>query len=492
MGPIAVNMIAILRHTLALFCLLGLLAAARESAAVTKPHGPHEPHGKARKASEEKSKEAGDEEVIPVDQYTLFDEVISWFKGREKMKRSKSESKSSWLILPTIMSEPTIGFGAGASARYDFKLFDKPDTSYSALALTGVGTTAGQIMVGLSNMLYTPGDRFIIAGLTEWAKFPRQTYGLGGDSPAITGTAISMQQLDALQTVLYEAFKNVYFGLGYRVTWFYGVEDTRAKALQDGIQKLRDSGGDLTEEDIAEILRKAEEAGIPIDTLTSEEFIADVKNPDLTPEQVQVKHLQTVFQEYPHGTGSNSLVSGFALTARYDSRDNWRNASKGFFAGVTGGFYPTWLGSTNTWYSLFVDFRTYIRMPIRWRHVLAFRTFGWFSFGDVHYFGLPGTMEEFGQRSGRGYYRGRYRGQHMLYGEIEYRATLWRWLGANAFFNVHSVTEPDTKKFKYVIPAGGGGLRFLINREAGMNITADFAAGKDGSFGFYLAVNEAF
>ena len=50
---------------------------------------------------------------------------------------------------------------------------------------------------------------------------------------------------------------------------------------------------------------------------------------------------------------------------------------------------------------------------------------------------------------------------------------------------------PGEGLFSRIRPAGGVGLRFMMNREARNNVTLDLAAGQD-SFGIYFGAGEAF
>ena len=89
-----------------------------------------------------------------------------------------------------------------------------------------------------------------------------------------------------------------------------------------------------------------------------------------------------------------------------------------------------------------------------------------------------------------------FRGERLAYGEIEYRAPLTRngLLGMVAFFNATTVTnlENDERLFDSFAPAGGAGLRLLINKRSKTNLCFDVGIGKQGSKGIYLAVQEAF
>lgn len=131
------------------------------------------------------------------------------------------------------------------------------------------------------------------------------------------------------------------------------------------------------------------------------------------------------------------------------------------------------------------------------RHRLAAWVMGNFVVaGTPPYYDLPATgMDTFGH-SGRGYEEGRFRGERLMYGEVEYRTTLMAngLLGMVAFLNATTVSSRDSGEnlFESVAIGAGGGLRLLLNKRSRTNLCADIGFGKDGSHGFYLAVQEAF
>src|SRR5205823_10865493 len=85
--------------------------------------------------------------------------------------------------------------------------------------------------------------------------------------------------------------------------------------------------------------------------------------------------------------------------------------------------------------------------------------------GRAPFFDLPTTGAD--GRSGRGYSEGRYRGDHLLYGEAEYRATLTAngLFGMVAFVNTTTIADAirGTRLFDTFAPAGGVGMRVLLN-----------------------------
>jgi hypothetical protein len=114
--------------------------------------------------------------------------------------------------------------------------------------------------------------------------------------------------------------------------------------------------------------------------------------------------------------------------------------------------------------------------------------------GTAPYLDLPTTGGD--GRSARGYGEGRYRGNHLAYGEVEYRGTLTSngLLGVVAFLNTTTIDDAadGQRLFHIWAPAAGTGLRVLLNKRSRTNLAADYAWGKAGAHGFYLGLQEAF
>jgi hypothetical protein len=92
----------------------------------------------------------------------------------------------------------------------------------------------------------------------------------------------------------------------------------------------------------------------------------------------------------------------------------------------------------------------------------------------------------------RGYSTGRYRDRLMLTAQAEYRRQLSKRFGVVAFFGIGEVA-PDFGSFnsKNILPAGGTGLRYMVDKKDHINIRVDYAVGKDGG-AYYVGLNEAF
>ena len=141
--------------------------------------------------------------------------------------------------------------------------------------------------------------------------------------------------------------------------------------------------------------------------------------------------------------------------------------------------------------------RTYRALSADHRHKLAFWLWGDMVTGGVApYMDLPATGWDKYGRSARGYAEGRFRGERLMYGEVEYRATLTGngLLGMVAFLNTTTLSNRETgeRLFDNFATGAGTGLRVLLNKRSKTNLCFDVGWGKHGSHGVYFGVEEAF
>jgi len=209
----------------------------------------------------------------------------------------------------------------------------------------------------------------------------------------------------------------------------------------------------------------------------------------------------TAFVQYSeaHNLPLDRQVSaGPSVALVADTRDSAIDPREGWLATASyRGLIKGFLGGSSGWQLVHAEGRTYVPLDAENRQRLAFWLFGDFTFaGAPPYFDLPATgMDAYG-RSARGYGEARFRGERLLYGEIEYRASLTRngLLGWVAFLNATTITnvQEGERLFHSGAPGAGAGLRALINKRSRTNLCFDVGFGKDGSHGVYLAVQEAF
>ncbi len=116
--------------------------------------------------------------------------------------------------------------------------------------------------------------------------------------------------------------------------------------------------------------------------------------------------------------------------------------------------------------------------------------------GVAPYLALPMSAGDDLGRSSRGYADGRFRAEHLIYGEVEYRRLMTAngLLGMTVFLNATTAAGPATAQglFDSVAVAGGAGLRFLVHKQSRANFCVDVAFGRDGSHGVYISLRDAF
>ena len=192
------------------------------------------------------------------------------------------------------------------------------------------------------------------------------------------------------------------------------------------------------------------------------------------------------------------ILSGISVNLLYDTRDNQINPYKGIYANINYRINPTFLGSAQNSSTLWLEFRTYIGLSKKTpRHLVGFWLFGDFTIsGKLPYLTMPYLGEDQRARSGRAYTNGRYRGEHIVYCEVEYRFPIWpcsHIIGGVLFVN--AVTTSNNARgvplFGYIQPGVGIGLRIMVNKYFRTNINLDYAIGRK-SQGFYFSGKETF
>jgi outer membrane protein assembly factor BamA len=204
--------------------------------------------------------------------------------------------------------------------------------------------------------------------------------------------------------------------------------------------------------------------------------------------------VRTSFHEYDSSNRENAV--GIALKLLYDSRLNQVNPSGGTYANMV--FRPnfTFLGSDNSWQSLQIDLRKYVRIFGSKKNILALWSYNWFTFGKGKppYLLLPATGWDDQYNTGRGYIQGRFRANNMVYGEMEYRFQVTHngLLGGVVFVNAQTLSVHLKDQFNFFAPGYGLGVRIKINKFSKANLTVDYGFGLNGSKGLFLNLGEVF
>jgi len=349
--------------------------------------------------------------------------------------------KPFFVIAPSVGSKPSTGLNGGIAGNVAFVTGDDSSTRLSSVSGGLKVSEKGQTLSGIKLSVFLPDDRWFVQGDNRFSLTSQNTYSLGSASPSSDVDNLKYDALRVYETLYRTIAPGLFVGVGLDVNRHSNVHPATGDASFD-----------------------------------------------------QAAYTQYTAQ---HGFDlSQQTSSGTTASVMFDTRDNTINARRGWLASVTyRTFFNGFLGGDATWQEAYVDVRTYRALTRDGRRRLAFWMLGDFvTGGNAPYFDLPETSGD--GRSARGYSEGRYRGDSLLYGEIEFRDTLTRngLLGYVLFANTTTISGGTTNDhlFQSYAPGVGGGLRVLLNKKSRTNLCVDYGVGKDGSRGLYLAIQEAF
>lgn len=383
-----------------------------------------------------------------------------WHKIRNKPAAQEAESQPKGLMIaamPIIGRNPTSGLTFGVAGQLAFVAGDPKTTRISSAVTSLSFSTKKQTLLNVRFDAYSSGSEWLIEGDNRVYKSGEGVYGLGTDTPASALIDANYSWLRLHETVYRRVARALYLG-----------------------------------------------GGLAIDSHTH------VEPADVSDAEWQAGPYVTYSQQHglPIGSQQSAGISVNALVDRrvgeIDPRSGWmaqasyRASFKGFLSG------------DSTWQLTHLEARGYVPLghqtgpaepppgggvPAKSR--LTFWTFADLtSGGAAPYFDLPTTVSDTYGRSARAYVMGRYRGEKMVYGEAEYRGMITDngLLGFVVFTNVSTLSSTSTGEhlFDNVAPAAGAGLRALFNKHSRTNLCVDFAVGKAGAKGVYLAIQDAF
>ena len=203
----------------------------------------------------------------------------------------------------------------------------------------------------------------------------------------------------------------------------------------------------------------------------------------MSPEETPPAELAAFFP----GGAADDFSSGFGPIAAFDTRDSDMNPSSGSLVEFKANFANRGFGGDAD-YRQFTLAANHYRRAGR-RGVLALRGYACRTTPDTPLFDLC----LFGSGSDlRGYDLGRYRDRAMLAAQAEYRFPLGGRFGAALFGGAGKVGDSfgglgDERS----LPSVGAGVRLLASRETRVNLSVDYARGRD-SDAWYIYVKEAF
>lgn len=348
-------------------------------------------------------------------QVDLVDLVI----GRHKVEQTdqvRSNRKVYFSVLPAPVSTPGGGKAVITSINAAFFLGDPARTNLSNIYLVPFTDFSGRYGLYVKPNLWLDKNSWNFIGDYRIARFPQNTWGLGGSTKEVEQTLIDTDFIRIYQNALKNIGKGWFTGIGYALDYNYNIEESEY-AVEGHLDR----------------------------------YLLDTSDP--------------------------SVSSGITFNIAYDIRYNAINPPKGGYILATWRVNTKSLGSDQDYQTLFLEARKYLPLP-KARSILAFRSYYWTMLtGNAPYLHLPAT--NWAPTSGiasRGFQSGRYRSNAMLYGEAEQRYQLTQngLFGLVGFINVASASEFETQTFKTWKVGAGFGLRTKFNKYSNANFALDF------------------
>lgn len=177
---------------------------------------------------------------------------------------------------------------------------------------------------------------------------------------------------------------------------------------------------------------------------------------------------------------------GFGIASEYDTRNNQFMPLNGFNGKFnTMSFFES-LGSTSNYTNINLEYNKYF--PQGERNTILLRAYGQAAVGDVPFAG----QNVVGRDDLRGYSNGKYRANQVYDIQSEYRHWFAEKWGYVAFGGVATaINDASDLSFDNLLPAVGGGIRFLAIPSHNISVGMDVAVGKD-DWGLYFRIGEAF
>ncbi len=445
-----------------------LAAAVFLGAAAVQPSWAEEPYPPSPEPASPPASASPAAAVPGVDDRDLLE--LFGLRSRDAGSVPPPQNKVMGFVVPVFSGNPAVGLALGVAGTAAVVLGPREETTASSATASAMWTTKHQFLGSVKSVVLTARNEWELLGDLRFYQYSEPTYGLGTAATPVSGGFV----LNGIDTAALPGGQPLDFG-------YVKVHQTAFRRVvgswYGGVGYHLDLHKDIQDELL--------DLAAPQPVVTSHYAYSKVEGFDPT----------------------RYCLSGVSLNALYESRDHTLEPHRGTYLHLAYRIHPTWLGSSQSSTKLYAEFRTYVSLTARPRHLLAV----WLlaeavASGAVPYLDLPALGYDTRGRSGRGYAAGRFRGTALVYGEVEYRFPLTRngILGGVAFLNGTTasrprvelpglgVSDPGVALFQAVKPGAGLGLRITADRRARMNLALDWGMGAGGLSGVYLALGEAF
>ena len=340
-------------------------------------------------------------------------------------------SRTGFLPVPIIITEPAVGYGGGLAILYFHgsgkERADKGDVDWETprrfevpniSAVAGLGTENGTWGGGGLHFGSWFKDRVRYLGVAGYASVNLKFYGVGGIDLSNTPLGYNLKIFFLIQELKARIFKSDFFG---------GLRYTFSNADSD--------------------------------------FNFDREPPDLIKNRLQTRQ------------------GGLGPVLEYDSRDNILSPNRGISAQVLGQIFDPAFGGEDHYFRV----RSYAKLyrdVLNKKLLLGLRLDGQFSGGDIPFYALPFIDM-------RGIPAMRYQGQYTFVTEGQALWNCWRrwyllgFIGSGWAVNSAEELALDTAQI-----SKGFGFRYLLARLYGLRVGIDVARGPE-EWAFYIQVGNA-
>ncbi len=329
--------------------------------------------------------------------------------------------------LPVVFYTPETEFGFGGGTQFFFKnILDIINLRESNLLITAIYTSKKQLVIEAKPQFYLIKGNVYIDAALKYKVFPNSFWGIGNSMPDSLEEKYNMKTFYTHLAFLKRVSNTTRFGLEYIYE-----KHTMLEVVEGGM-------------------------------LASDSIRGG-------------------------GEGSVTIINGFGLIFRHDSRDNVFSPNSGNYLQFKGRYSSKLLGASYGYNKFEIDFRKYFQLG--GNNVLAMQVFVMNAMGDVPF----QDMAWFGGGiRGRGYYYGRYIDKQMYSFQLEYRIRLHpRWSVA-AFVSGGEVAPNIKQYFSNFHASAGGGVRFKPLKKNPTILRLDYGKGPGNNSGIYFGINEAF
>ena len=189
----------------------------------------------------------------------------------------------------------------------------------------------------------------------------------------------------------------------------------------------------------------------------------------------------------PEVTGfAPGMISGLGVGMILDRRNNLFSPDGGYYIEFSLFKYGKFVGSDYEFSNLWFDARKYVEVGEK--KELGFQLVHQSVTGSgIPFYNLASLG---GSTMMRGYFSGAYRDQHYTAMQGEFRVHFLKYFVGSAFAGIGTINS-RLGSFNNILPSGGVGVRWEIDKQERIRIRLDYAIGK-GTSGFYININEAF